>query len=299
MTKILITGGTGAVGVQLTKLLKEQGHEVFCLSRDPQKSAIPAYKWDIKKKMIDPACLSGIDAIVHLAGAPVAGQRWTKAYKKEIYVSRVLSTRLLFQLLETQPHHVKTFVAASAVGIYGNKVLQKATENYATANDFLARVCKRWEEESLTINRLNIRTVIIRTGIVLNADSGFVSAIAKVAKLFIGAPLANGKMLTPWIHKDDICGIYIKAITDLAMNGIYNGVAPDICTNKEITSYICDALHRPMWPVSVPAFMMKLIFGEMGMVILANQNISCKKITEAGYHFKYKHAKEAIDALLR
>ncbi len=298
MTKILITGGTGMVGTRLSALLRAAGHNITHLSRNPGKSKIKAYAWDPARKTIDPACLEGVDAIVHLAGSPIA-KRWSKAYKQEILDSRIESTRLLSDALHKHPHQVKAFVSASAIGIYGTRVQGPADENYPPANDFLADVCKRWEQETSRIKDFGIRTAMIRTGIVLSENGGMIPAIARPAKLFLGAPIGNGKMMVSWIHMDDLCGIYQKAALDIQMQGSYNAVAPNPVTNRELTREICNALKRPMWPIPVPAFLLKLAFGELAEVILADQQISAKKIIDAGYQFKFADANTAIRDLLK
>lgn len=300
MTNILISGGTGLVGSALSKILTQAGYTVAHLSRNPSKSKYKAFKWDIEKNYIDLDAITFADAIINLAGAGVADKSWTTAYKKEIYDSRINSTRLLYKALEqTKNHNVKAFVSASAIGIYGMQLPEPTFEDAPHADNFLANVCTDWENEILKINNLNIRTAIIRVGIVLSKDGGFIPAIVKPAKFGFGAPLGNGNMLTSWIHITDLCNLFKFAVEQPAVSGIYNGVAPNPVTNKAITKAICKAINRPMLLPPVPGFALKIMLGEMANMILSSQNISCKKITDAGFKFLFTDATIAVNDILK
>ena len=296
---ILITGASGLIGKQLTELLLSKNHKVSHLGRSVKKGAVPSYQWDIEKKYIDPRALEGIDTIIHLAGAGVSDHRWSEEWKKEILESRTHSSRLLFETLKQGKHQVKNVIAASAIGIYGFTMSnQLYNEESKPGDDFLAQVVRAWEEEVDQIQSLGIRVVKIRIGIVLSEKGGALKQMAKPVKLFVGSPLATGKQYVSWIHIDDLCGIFAKAVEDNRMTGAYNAVAPRAVTNKEITEAMAKALHRPLWIPSVPAFVLKIVVGEMANIVINGSNVSAEKVEEAGYAFRFKELSEALKDLL-
>ncbi|MBP7512084.1 MAG: TIGR01777 family oxidoreductase [Bacteroidia bacterium] len=298
MTKILISGGSGMIGSNLTKNLQKQGHQVSWLSRNPKNGQVNQYFWNPKTGEIDPSSLLETEAIIHLAGAGVADKRWTNAYKKEILNSRVEGTELLYNALKKYPNKVKTFISASAVGIYGTHPELECDENAPIANNFLAQVCAQWEEKLEPITELGIRTPIVRIGIVLSRQGGFVKEIAQLAKFGLAAPLGNGKMITPWIHVEDLSGIFIHLLQNPSLTGIYNGVAPNPATNKELTKAICVALRRPLFLPPIPGFVLRILVGPIAPMLLSSQNVSCQKILKAGYQFKFTNHNHAIQSLL-
>jgi len=298
MKRYIISGGTGLVGKRLSELLIDGGDSISLLSRDNQSNLTKKYVWDIEKSEIDLAWLNETDTLIHLAGAGVADKKWTASYKKEIYDSRINSTKLLFESLKNNPHTVKTIVTASAIGIYGNDLNGIVDESSPSANTFLAKVCKDWEKEVLKFETLGIRVVILRTGIVLSKNGGFISEISKPIKLFLGSVFGNGKQVMSWIHIDDLCRMYIKAAEDENRKGIFNAVAPNPVSNSEITKKMASRLHRILILPNIPVFVLKLIFGEMAGMLLSNQNISCKKIISSGFDFKYSSIDSALEDLI-
>ncbi len=298
MTKIIISGGSGLVGSNLSKKLQKKGHEVFWLSRTPQKMQNAAYYWDPEKGEIDLACLDGTSAIIHLAGAGVADHKWTAAYKQTILQSRILGSQLLVRTLANNSHSIKTFIGASAVGIYGNQTPLDCKEDDILGDTFLAQVCKDWEKENEAITELGIRLCTVRIGIVLSSKGGFLKEIGNLANYGLAAPLGNGKMLTPWIHEDDLANLFIYLLENEKYQGVYNGVAPNCVSNANITKMIAKALHRPYFLPPVPAFVLKLMMGEMAGMLLANQAISAKKVLDSGFQFEYSDAKKAIENLI-
>ena len=300
MTSYIISGGSGLVGKRLSEILLEKGNTVSILGRgNDSSSPIKKYKWDIEKSEIDKSWLKETDTIIHLAGAGVAAKKWSASYKKEIYNSRIQSTKLLYETLKNNPHTIKTIVASSAIGIYGNDSEKILDESSPTSNTFLAEVCRDWENEVLKFETLGIRVVILRTGIVLSKNGGFVSEISKPIKLFVGAALGTGKQLLSWIHIDDLCMMYIQSAIDEKKNGIYNAVAPLPESNETITKKIAARLHKPILLPNIPSFIMKLLFGEMAAMILANQNVSCEKIQKVGFHFKFNDIDSALKDLFQ
>lgn len=298
MAKIIISGGSGLVGSNLSKKLQIKGHEVFWLSRTPKKMQNAAYYWDPDKGEIDLACLDGTSAIIHLAGAGVADHKWTAAYKQTILQSRILGSQLLVRTLANNPHAVKTFIGASAVGIYGNQTPPLCKEEDELGNTFLAQVCKDWEKENAAIKELGIRLCTVRIGIVLSSKGGFLKEIGNLANYGFAAPLGNGKMQTPWIHEDDLANLFIHLLENGNCAGVYNGVAPNCVSNAAITKMIAKALHRPFFLPAVPAFVLKIMMGEMAGMLLANQDIAADKIQASGFTFEFTSAEQAIENLI-
>lgn len=298
--KILISGGTGLIGNALTKLLLKQSFEVHHLSRNKGDSKIPTHQWDIRNRQIDEAALEETHAVIHLAGAGVADQRWTEARKEAILKSRVDSTRLLYNQISKLSKKPAVFVAASAVGIYGFDTGDDlVNEDTPAGSDFLAKVVEAWEEETEKIKALGVRVVKLRIGIVLAREGGALPKIAQPVKLMVGAPLGSGKQYMSWIHIEDVARMFQKAIEDDAMHGIYNCVGPDPVTNKAMTKCIAASLNKPLLLPNVPAFVIKLMFGEMANIVLGGNRVSNEKITQAGFHYKFNALEDALVDILK
>lgn len=244
---ILLTGGTGLIGGTLTQALLDKGHRVSHLSRTPGTNpAVTTFLWDVDKNQIDEACITGIDTIIHLAGANVANGRWTEERKKEIIESRTKSIALVYKLLKSKPQHtVKAVVSASAVGYYGDRADELLTETSAPGTDFLASCCLQWEHAVDMGESLGLRIVKFRTGVVLDANGGALAALAKPIKLGLGATLGTGKQWMPWIHVEDVIDMYLYAIDNETLSGNYNMVAPNPVTNKQLTKAVAKELHKP------------------------------------------------------
>src|SRR5579859_1994026 len=285
--KVLITGASGLIGSPLTELLIKKGHSVAHLGRAKSNGVIPSFIWNLSKGRIDTRCLSGIDTIVHLAGANIAERRWTASRKREIAGSRIKSTALLVEALKNNSHTVKAFISASAIGYYGFAETDKVfREDDKPGEDFLARVTTEWEAEVDKLQGLGMRVSKIRTGIVLSRGGGALSAMAKPIQWGVGAPLGSGRQFLSWIHIDDLCGIFAKAIEDRKMNGPYNATA-SWCTNGEMTDAIAKVLKKNLWLPPVPSFVLKMILGEMADVVLNGSKASCEKIKQTGYLYKF------------
>ncbi len=295
--KILITGGSGLVGSRLSEMLIDLGYEVAHLSRTPDKfSRYKTFKWDIREPYIDDNAIGWADYIVHLAGASVAEEKWTDERKKEILESRVNSANLLYSCLQKSHHHVKGFISSSAIGIYGNSGDQLMSEESTLGDDFLAEVCKAWEGAAWKMKELGLRTVILRLGIVLSDKGGALPQIARPVKMMAGAALGTGKQYMSWVHIDDACRLFIRAIEDHQFEGVYNAVAPHPVTNKEFTKELAEAMHKPLVLPKVPAFAINLMMGEMSEVVLASQRVSANKVLQTGFTFEYNYLEEALDS---
>ncbi len=292
--KILITGASGLIGKELKKHLLKKGYEVNTLSRK-NNSQPNNYIWDVYKGEIDADAFYGIQAIIHLAGEPVVDKKWTDERKKQIIDSRVNSTALLFKTLKSLPNHqVSTFISASAVGFYGDRGDEILTEESVKGSGFLAESCILWEQAVDEGKKLNLRIVKLRTGIVLSSDGGALPELDKAVKMFVGSALGTGKQWTPWIHIDDIVGMYLEAVENLTMEDSYNACAPFPVTNAGLTKAIAKQLHRPFWPIKVPKAALELLLGERVEAVLMSNNTSAQKILDAGFKFKFTHLDDAL-----
>ena len=294
---ILITGGTGLIGNHLLELFEEKKYHSAVLSRKPGSEN--SFQWDLDKKYIDPNAFENTDTIIHLAGASLADGRWTAKRKQEIIESRVKSTELLYDQLKNNSHNVKTFISSSAIGIYGDTGENWVTENSLPANDFLAGVCIEWEKAAEKISSLGIRVVIIRTGIVLAKEGGALPVLSIPVKYFIGSPLGSGKQYQSWIHINDLCAIYLDAIEDEKMNGAYNAVASNPVTQKSFMQTLAKTLRRPLLPVHVPPWILKIVLGQKAEMILSGQRVSNKKLLDSGFQFKFNQLDQALKEIVQ
>jgi uncharacterized protein (TIGR01777 family) len=299
MKTVLITGASGLIGSHLTPLLQQKGYRVIHLNRSiPEKSTVETYLWDVPKQLIDERAVKEADYIIHLAGAGIADKNWTGERKKEIIDSRTESIHLLFKTIQQTQTTLKAFISSSAVGIYGAITSEKIySETDLPAADFLGLTCKLWEGAAEMIAQSGIRAVKIRTGVVLS-EGGALKKMTAPIRFFVGSPLGTGKQYVPWIHIDDLCNIYLKAIEDETIEGAYNAVAPQHVTNNELTRAIARALQRPLLMPKVPAFLLNILFGEMSVVVLQGSRISCKKIEDGGFIFQYNQLDDALKNLL-
>ncbi len=291
--KILITGASGLIGTKLIDQLQARNHSIAQLGRKKNEGKVSSFVWDVKQKQIDPNAFQNIDTIVHLAGASVGDKRWTASWKKEILDSRVQSSRLLYVTMRNNKHDVKTFVSASAIGYYGFEGDSIFNEESAPGTDFLALVTKQWEDEVDRIASLGIRVVKIRIGIALSERGGALEKMILPIKYGIGSPLGSGKQYLSWIHINDLCAMFIKAIEDESMTGAYNASA-NWATNAEMTQTIARTLNRPLLLPNVPSFVLKIILGEMADIALNGSKISSEKIRKTGFQFQFNELEEAI-----
>jgi uncharacterized protein (TIGR01777 family) len=291
---ILLTGGTGLIGRTITAQLLANGYQVSHLSRKPGKDPqVKTFLWDVNKGEIDEHCIDGVDLVIHLAGAGIADEPWTDKRKKEIIDSRTKSISLIYQLLSAKKHQVKSIVSASAIGYYSDRGDELMTEKSQPYHDFMAQCCIEWEAAVDEGAALNLRIVKFRTGVVLN-NEGALKQMALPVKLYVGSPLGNGKQWIPWIHWQDVVDMYMFAIENENFTGVYNMVSPNPVINKQLVQAIARQLHKPLWAPNVPAFVLKLLMGEMSTIVLGSTKVSAQKIEDAGFKFKYP---ELISAL--
>jgi uncharacterized protein (TIGR01777 family) len=301
--RILMTGATGLIGRELGKALAARGDTLVCLVRDTQgarrRLPFPAtcFEWDHQRAVPAEALLE-VDAIVHLAGEPVAEKRWTTEQKRLIRDTRVLGTRRLVQAVLSHGSDIKSFVHGSAIGFYGDRGDATLTAASARGSGFLADVVEAWEAElhPLTEGRPHVRVAIIRTGIVLARHGG---ALAKMLPMFresAAGRLASGKQWMSWIHIDDIVGLFLHAV-DSQVAGVLEGVAPQPVTNRDFTTSLCQSL-QVFENAPAPAVAIKALFGEMGGIVLESARIEPSRALASGYRFRFESIDRAFDDLL-
>lgn len=299
--KILITGATGLVGTELVNLLLRNGVQVNFLTisqnKITKKPNLQGFFWNPEQGIIDENAFIGVDAIIHLAGANVS-KRWTNTYKQEIIESRIISSNLLFKVLKHNPNQVKQIISASAIGVYPDSLKNIYTETNKNIDDsFLGNVVVKWEESVDKFKLLNIKVCKLRTGIVLSEKGGALFEMLKPIKFGLGAAFGTGKQIQSWIHLTDLTEMYLFAAQN-QLEGIYNAVAPNPISNKQLTIAIAKKLKKPLFLPNIPEFMMQLILGEMHEIIFSSQNVNNNKIINEGFSFKYTSVEKALEHLL-
>lgn len=294
---VLLTGGSGFIGKHLTDVLLEAGFTVSVLSRSAKESspAITYYKWDLNKNYIDENAVLNADYIIHLAGEGIVEKRWSNKRKRAILESRVKPIDLILSVLEKNNKKLEAFVSASAVGIYGAVTSHKiCTENTPPADDFLGTTCQKWESAVDKIGALEIRTVKIRTGIVFGKNEGFLKKLTPSFKSGFGAILGTGKQYLPWIHIDDLCTIYLKAIEDSKLEGPYNACITDNTTNSRFSKTFAKLFDYSIWLPKIPPFILKIVLGEMSKAVLTGQRVSSEKIQKTGFEFQFTDLEKTL-----
>lgn len=295
--KVLITGGSGLVGRYLTSLLLQEGFEVAHLSRKMnQFGRVRVFRWDPEKDILDPVIFEGVSYIVHLAGANIGEQRWTQSRKTEIEKSRIDSAELIYNTISKNGFAIKAFISASAIGYYGSVTADNIfAEGDPPGDDFLGKICSRWEASADLFKDTDTRVVKIRTSVVMEKNDSALSKFLSAAKFGLFPRLGNGKQYLPWIHPEDLCNIYLKAIVDEKMNGPYNAAAPQHVTQSEFMNILAGVLHKARFSPTVPAMFLKIALGEMSVVALQGSRINSEKIINSGFTFKF----DKLDTALR
>ena len=304
MPVVLITGGTGLIGKNLTRHLTSKRYQVIIMtrgmSRDSKNPMVSYANWDVEDGKIDSDAIAKADFIIHLSGANLVAKRWTKKYKQEIIDSRTKSSELLIKALQETSNKVTCVISASAVGWYGKDaepLIHKYgfIESDPPAKDFLGETCRLWEQSISPVARLNKRMVILRTGIVLSNEGGALSEFKMPLRFGIAPILGNGNQTISWIHIDDLCRMYIYAIENTAVQGIYNAVSPQPVANKIFISRLAVLIRNQFYiPVYTPQFILKLFFGEKSTEALKSITVSSEKIKNAGFTFLYPMLNAAL-----
>jgi uncharacterized protein (TIGR01777 family) len=307
METVLITGGTGLIGTRLTELLVEKGYRVIILTRSipviDKADRVRYAKWDLVSREIDPDAIKEADYVIHLAGAGVAEKRWSEKRKQEIVSSRTKTGALLSETIGKYPNKIKAVISMSAIGWYGPDTDRSKAkgfeENALPDRSFLGETCREWEAAVSPITDLGKRLVIFRTGIVLSDDGGAFTEFRKPLRARLATILANGKQAISWIHIDDLCRMFILALENRELNGVYNAVAPNPVTNRQLVMQLAKKIcGRFFLPVYVPAFVLKIMLGEMSIEVLKSATVSARKILQTGFVFSYPEIESAIDDLV-
>lgn len=294
MAIILISGGTGLVGKALSNHLLSKGHEIRILSRSPKSTdRIKSFYWDVEKNEIDEKAFDSVEHIVHLAGSGIADKRWTNGRKQEIIDSRVDSIKLITSIVKKKNIQLKSFVGASAIGIYGMITSDKIySETDKGQDDFLSQSCIQWENAYQEIQTLSNKNCIIRIGVVLSKDGGALKRLLPLFQLGLGSAVGSGKQYMPWIHIDDLVSIFHEALFNYS--GIYNAVSPEETTNQSFSKQLAKSLSKPFFIPNVPTFILKLVFGEMAKVLLEGSRVSSQKLINNGFQFQFPTLNQAI-----
>lgn len=295
MAKVLITGGTGAIGQRLTEMLLENKHEVVHTSRSAGGvMGVPTFKWDVKAGTMDPKALEGVNAIIHLAGAGIADKPWTDERRQEIIDSRVASARLLLKTCEAENIELDHFISASAIGWYPLIVSDQVRNEESEAGDgFLAEVCKLWEASADEFNKVAKHVSKIRIGLVLAKGEGALKEISLPVKYYAAAGLGKGEQYMSWIHKTDVCRIF-QHVLEEQLDGVYNAVGPDPTKNQDFMQILADVMEKPMFLPNVPEFIIRLMFGEKADLVLKGVPLSSEKIQKTGFFFDYPTLNSAL-----
>ncbi|CAN1566181.1 COG1090 Predicted nucleoside-diphosphate sugar epimerase [Flavobacteriaceae bacterium] len=299
---VLITGGTGFIGKQLTKILLERGYSVSILSRNskPNTDGISYFIWDVSSHNIEESAVLHADFIIHLAGENIAEKRWTTKRKQDILESRTLSAQLIYSVLKKHNKRINAFVSASGIGIYGATNGEGiCTENTLPANDFIGTICQEWEKSADLMSGLGIRTVKIRTGLVFGTNDGILKKLAPIFKFGLGSALGSGKQYMPWIHINDLCMMYIIAIENEKITGAYNATINDSTTNLTFSKALANFFGYSIWLPKVPAFLIQLGMGEMASLVLTGRRVSSDKIKSLGFRFQHTSLSNALRDCLK
>ncbi|MEQ9365214.1 MAG: TIGR01777 family oxidoreductase [Leptospirales bacterium] len=291
---VLICGGSGLIGTRLQEILRSRGYRVTLLSRSKTQGPDRFY-WDPAQGFLNIDALNA-QHIINLAGAGVADKKWSAKRKAEIINSRVMSADIIYKKLTEQKSYPQTYISASAIGYYGDRGDEVLTEEARRGDGFLAETTERWEQAADQFEKLKIRTVKFRIGVVLAPSGGALEKLTLPIRWIAGAPLGSGNQYMSWIHIEDLCRMFVEAIENKKWTGVINGVAPEPVTNQEITQRIAKLLDKPLFLPNVPEFALRLAMGEMADIVLESARVSSEKVrNEYGFEFNY----DELDAALR
>lgn len=293
--RIIITGGSGFIGQHLANNLLTKGHEVIIWDLKTPEEKSDYVEINLVEHEPRPELFEGVDAIIHLLGKNIFG-RWTDDLKQQIYDSRIKSTRNLVTALSKLEQRPRVLISASAAGYYGDREEEELTEEAGPGEDFLSTVAKDWEEEARKADALGMRTVQIRTALVLGPQ-GLLGKLVPLYTFFIGGPLGSGNQWFPWIHLQDIVGIYTFALEQKTLQGPVNAAAPENVRNKEFSKVLARTLNRPSF-FHIPSFALHVLYNEFAGAIMASQKVSSKKLIEAGYKFQYPNLQKALHQVI-
>ncbi len=300
--KVVVAGGSGFIGRALIELLARGGNSVVLLSRSsrPQGSlpaGVTVARWDGATKGEWWSSVDGADAVVNFAGESIAGRRWTTARKRVLADSRLQTTGAIVDAIVGARHRPRVLVNASGAGYYGDVPEGDVPESHPAGRDFLADLAVKWEREAMRAGEGGVRVVLLRTGVVLEANGGALPRMALAFRLFAGGPLGSGRQWMPWIHRDDVVGIVVAALHEPGISGPVNVSAPGVVRMNDFSRALGRVLGRPSW-LPVPSFVLRLILGEMSIVVLSGQRALPRKMLEARYEFLYPEIGPALESIL-
>jgi uncharacterized protein (TIGR01777 family) len=296
--RVLVTGGTGFIGTRLVNLLVSSGHAVTVVTRSPARAARLFNK---KVRCVREFAEIGPDAfqdvVINLAGASIAGGRWSAAHKQKLYRSRLQTTQALVEWSAQLQQRPAVLINASAVGFYGDRPADEVlTESSSAGNEFMADLCKQWESAAHKIDGQGVRLVLLRFGVVFGRG-GALPMMVLPFRLFVGGPMGSGQQMLSWIHIDDVMRVIASAITNQAMTGVYNAVAPHSVSQREFARTVANVLQRPAW-ITTPAWSLRLLAGEMADLFLSGQNVAPQKLLQEKFEFRYPDLESALENLL-
>jgi uncharacterized protein (TIGR01777 family) len=292
--KILITGGTGFIGKNLCRFLLDKNHKLTVLSRNPNK--VPSLCGESVQAINKVSQLSSsdsFDAIINLAGEGIADARWTGTRKQILLDSRINTTKQLIAYIERADKKPEVLISGSAVGYFGNQGSKKINEKSTPREVFSHKLCAEWEAAALEAEQLSVRVCIIRTGLVIGNDGGFLQRLLLPFKLGLGGSMGDGKQWMSWVHRTDLIAIIDTLLESKTLQGIFNGTSPEPVTNAEFSQILGKVLNRPAF-LPVPAFVLKILLGEMAELLLGGQRVIPERLEKAGYEFQFKTLEQAL-----
>jgi uncharacterized protein (TIGR01777 family) len=302
--RVAITGGTGFIGAALCRALRSDGHTVRVLSRDPGSAQrrlgpdIEVAQWSLERAEAPPEALQGVNAVVNLAGESIAGRRWNDEQMARIRSSRVDGTNALVQAMGRVTDPPRVLLSASGTGYYGPLGDEPVDESAPAGADFLSQVCQEWERAALTAEASGTRVALIRTGVALGPDGGALAKLLPPFRMFVGGPLGNGRQGFPWVHRDDVVGVYRWALGAEQAAGALNATGPEMLDNRQFSEVLGRVLGRPSW-LAMPGFALKLLLGEMAEpLLLRGQKVAPTRTQALGYEFRYATAEAALRQVL-
>jgi len=296
--KILITGGTGFIGRTLCHRLLDSGHELIVLSRRPEQvTKLCGESVTAVSDLEDLSAEESINAIINLSGEGIADRLWTKKRKQKLLDSRINITRQLISYVASARQKPAVMISGSAVGYYGSNGESEADETPDNPDDFAQQLCKQWETAAEAVKQHDVRLCILRIGLVIGRDGGFVKRMLLPFKLGLGGRLGNGQQWMSWIHREDLVTIIETLLNTAELEGIFNATAPEPVTNAEFSACLAKNLHRPaIFPV--PAFVLKILLGEMSGLLLGGQKVLPERLIEQEFPFQYESLDSALKAIL-
>lgn len=301
---VVVTGGTGFIGRALVRRLVDAGHHVTVLvRRDPGRGpdvpgGVTWQKWDVRSGTSLAAVIETADAVVNLAGEPIAGKRWTARQKERIVRSRVDATTAIVEAIRGAGRKPAVMINASAVGYYGPCGDEDVPESAPKGRGFLSETTAQWEDAARSVESAGVRLVLLRIGVVLGEGGGALGKMLLPFKLFLGGPIGTGRQWFPWIHLDDVVGVMLFALERRELSGPVNLAAPENVTMRGFSTALSKALHRPSW-LPVPGFALRILLGEMSGMLLTGQKVRPDRLMSAGYPFKHPGLEEALRSVLR